>query len=75
MGKHEMFWEPNFMLFYLCNIFYRIVERFSFICECKLCWPKHVKTSCIFVWIIFIYLFVLEFILSTSKRPMTQQHA
>ena len=31
------------------NIFYRIVERFSLIRECRYGWPNHVKTSCNFV--------------------------
>ena len=35
MRKHEMFEEPNCMLFYLCNIFYLIVKRFSLIRRCR----------------------------------------
>ena len=49
IGKHEMFWEPNCMLFYLFNIFYRVVERLSLIRGYRHGWPNHVKTSCIFV--------------------------
>ena len=71
MGKHEMFKKPNCMLFYLCNIFYRIVERFSPIRGCWHGWSDHVKTSCIFVWVI-LYLFVLELLSSTLKLPLTQ---
>ena len=26
MGKHKMFWDSNCMVFYLCNIFYHIME-------------------------------------------------
>ena len=52
------------MLFYLYNIFYHIVERFSLIRGYRHGWSNHVKTSCIFVLIIF-YLFVLELLSST----------
>ena len=31
------------------NFFYCIVERFSFILECRHDWSNHVKTSCIFM--------------------------
>ena len=57
--KHGKFREPNYMLFYLCNFFYRIVERFPFICGCRHGWPNQVKISCIFVRFI-LYLFVFE---------------
>ena len=67
-----MFWELICMLFYLCNILYRIMENFSLIRGRRHGWPNHVKTSCIFMWVI-IYLFVFEFILSTSKIPLAQQ--
>ena len=35
MWKHEMFREPNCMLFYLCIIFYHMVERLSPIRGCR----------------------------------------
>ena len=35
MGKHGMFREPNCMLFYLYNIIYHIMERFSLIRGCR----------------------------------------
>ena len=49
MRKHGMFRKPNCMLFYLCNILYHIVERFSLICGCRDGWPNNVKTLWIFV--------------------------
>ena len=49
IGKHEMFQEPNYMLFYLCKILYRISEKFSLIRECKYDWSNHIKTSYIFI--------------------------
>ena len=67
-----MFREPNCMLFYLCNIFYLIVERFSLIRGCTHVWPNHVKTSCIFVEVI-LYFFVLYLLSSTSKLPLAKK--
>ena len=35
MVKHEMFGESNCMLFYICNIFYRIMEKCPLIHGCS----------------------------------------
>ena len=48
-GKTWMFREPNYMLFYLCNILYPIVKKLSLIRRCKNGWSNYVKTSCIFM--------------------------
>ena len=64
-----MFQEPNCMLFYLCNILYRIVERLSLLHGCRHGWSNNVTNSCIFI----VYLFVLKVLLSTSKLSLAQQ--
>ena len=71
-GETWEFREPNCMLFYLYNIFYCIVEKLSFIHKCRYGWPNHVKTSCIFVEVIF-HSFVPEFLISTLKLMLAQQ--
>ena len=54
-----------------CNILYGIVEWFPFAYECRHGWPNHVKTLCIFVWIVLSLCF--ELTLFALKLLLAQQ--
>ena len=72
MGKHEIFQESNYMLFCLCNIYYRIIKKISLIhgshvgIVCRITLKPRVSLYELF------YLFVLKFILSTLKLLFAQ---
>ena len=55
-GKHGMFRKLNRMLFYFYNIFYLIMEIFSFLRGSMLGLPNHIKT----LYRELFYLFVFE---------------
>ena len=60
------------MLFYLCNIFYPIVKRFSLIRGCKYVWFGQTTLKPRASLCELFYLFVIELILSTLKLPLAQ---
>ena len=63
-----MFQDRNYMLFYLYNNSYCIVERFSLIRECRHVWPNMLKPRASLCEL--FYLFVLEFISFSLKLPL-----
>ena len=59
------------MLFYLCNIFYRLVERLSLIRGCRHGWRTTLKHRASLCELFFIFLF-LKLLSSTSKLPLAE---